>query len=577
MDVTTLISNSLGKQIKPLLNTLSKEFSEEIKQIVNTNILDYQIEEYNRNSSSKTLLHRSQPKKLKEYYQPLFISKGSTSKRVPTESIKTLFKEADCITLIGNAGSGKSTLVKYLFINSFDENYKTPITVELRYLNDYEDSLINYIKNKIFKLSKLASHDRIIERLMKSGNFIFFLDGYDELISSKKEKITKEIDNLVKLYKENSYLLTSRPFTEVDLLPRFHNYNICKLSELEINSFIKKQIPITETELREKMIEAVSKPDNIAYKSFLGNPLLLSMFILTFQSYSSIPQKRSEFYSQVFEALFSVHDSMSKLAFVREKKSGLSKEQIMDVLKLFSFISFFEEQYTFTMSYFDEKLSLIKNNKDDIDFNNSKIIDDLTIAIGIVSREGSDFTFPHRSLQEYFSALYISTLEESNKIEIYKKIEKSLSNIDDFDFYEIESRDNFYLLLSELDEISVIQHLLIPYLEKFTNNFKRFDSKWNEIHSKFINIQTVYSYFYNIIKCDDIEKMKAEFDKKVSLLNGDNTSTKAIIDVLDQVVHSDIKPFLINYLESIEIKKTELKKYVKIKSENNANIISLIK
>lgn len=58
----------------------------------------------------------------------------------------------------------------------------------------------------------------MIEKLMNSGDFIFFLDDYDEITSSKKEKITKEIDDLVKLHNKNYYLLTSRPYTEIDLL-----------------------------------------------------------------------------------------------------------------------------------------------------------------------------------------------------------------------------------------------------------------------------------------------------------------------------------------------------------------------
>ena len=365
MEITALIKGIVTGQLTNLFKGIAQDFSEEVKHIVSNNILEYQIEEYNRNSISKTLLHRVEPKRLKEFYQPLFIRKcGKNSKRghihhyrfaderkeerMPTESIAKLFEENQFITLIGNAGSGKSTIVKYLFLNSIDSNFKIPIKVELRYLNDFSGTVIEFIQEKIFKLNRLASADRIIERLMKSGDFVFFLDGYDEITSTKKEKLTKEIDDLVKLYSKNNYLLTSRPYTEIDLLPLFHNFEVCELSDEDINQFIAKQIPQEEKELQEKMIEAINSPENIAYKSFLSNPLLLSMFILTFQSYSSIPQKRSAFYSQVFDALFSVHDSMSKLAFVREKQSGLSKEQIIEVLELFSFISYFEQKFIFT-------------------------------------------------------------------------------------------------------------------------------------------------------------------------------------------------------------------------------------
>ncbi|WPR72451.1 NACHT domain-containing protein [Flavobacterium sp. NG2] len=392
MEITSFVKGIISGQLTKLFTNITKDFTEEIKHTISNNILEYQVEEYNRNSISKTLLHRVEPKRLKEFYQPLFIRKCGKTKRngiinehrlysgirnesrIATNSIAKLFEKNQFVTLIGNAGSGKSTIVKYLFLNSIDSDYKIPIKVELRYLNDHNGSLIDFIKEKIFKLNRLSSGDNIIERLMKSGDFVFFLDGYDEITSTKKEKLTKEIDDLVKLYNKNNYLLTSRPYTEIDLLPLFHNFEVCELSDEDINQFIAKQIPSQEKELQEKIIEAINSPENSAYKTFLSNPLLLSMFILTFQSYSSIPQKRSAFYSQVFDALFSVHDSMSKLAFVREKQSGLSKEQIIEVLELFSFISYFEQKFIFTNHYLNEKLDLIKDKKKSIDFINHKLI-----------------------------------------------------------------------------------------------------------------------------------------------------------------------------------------------------------
>ena len=470
MEIITTITTVVTLKLKSFFEDIAKDLGDEVKHLINNNILEYQVEEYNRNFSTKTLLHRVEPKNLKDFYQPLFITpcdkKGhrmvtDASNRISTHSISELFKKKQFITLIGNAGSGKSTIVKYLFLNAIETEFKIPIKVELRYLNDYTGDIVEFVKERIFKFNRLATSDKIIERLLSSGNFVFFLDGYDEITSTKKEKITKEIDDLVKLYNKNCYLLTSRPYTEIDLLPLFHNFQVCDLTDEDINQFIQKQIPEEEEELCNKIIEAVNSQANNSYKSFLSNPLLLSMFILTFQSYSSIPQKRSEFYSQVFDALYSVHDSMSKLAFVREKQSGLSKEQIIDVLKLFSFISYFDEKFIFSNLYIEEKLVLIKEKKKNIVFENSKLLSDLQVAINILNKEGTDYTFPHRSLQEYFAAIYITSLSDENKKVVYSKIMKDLT--DERNSHSA-SRDNFYLLLSELDEKSVIETALIPYL-----------------------------------------------------------------------------------------------------------------
>lgn len=587
MAILTIIGSFVGERLKPLFESLTKEFGEEVKQIINNNILEYQVEEYNRNYITKTLLHRVEPKKLKDFYQPLFIiscdrknrfrSNQTPENRISTDSIKDLFSTKQCITLIGNAGSGKSTIIKYLFLNSIDTDFKIPIKVELRYLNDYNGNIIEFIKEKIFKLSGLATHDRIIERMMNSGDFVFFLDGYDEISSSKKEKITKDIDDLVKIYNKNNYLLTSRPYTEIELLPLFHNFEVCELSDDDINQFIKKQIPSSEKELCDKIIEAVNSQDNLSYKSFLSNPLLLSMFILTFQSYSSIPQKRSEFYSQVFDALFSVHDSMSKLAFVREKQSGLSKEQIIEVLKLFSFISYFDEKFIFSGLYINDKFNFIKEKKKNLTFENTKLINDLQVAINILNKEGTDYTFPHRSLQEYFTAIYIFSLNEENKKIVYSKIINSLTEKNRFSH---SSKDNFYLLLSELDQINVIKYALIPYFENFikTKNINKYKRK--TIIDTFLTLNQVFNSFEYILKCDDFKNANMHFDERFNFygteIKDKKISGKLHDERLEKLAINDIKPFLLEFKPKLEIIKNKLNEYLISENNSDNDIVSII-
>lgn len=592
MEITSLVATVVSNQLKGLLGNIAKEFGAEVEQVINNNILEYQVEEYNRNLLSKTLLHRVQPKKLTDFYQPLFITScdakyrhrlqmNRQDSRIATYSVTELFSDKQYITLIGNAGSGKSTVIKYLFLNAIDSDFKIPIKIELRYLNDYDGSVIEYIKDNIFKLSKLASNDRIIERLMKSGDFIFFLDGYDEITSSRKERITKQIDDLVKLYNKNYYVLSTRPYTEIEMLPLFHNYEVCELSDEDINQFIQKQIPSTESELIGKIIEAINNPENLSYKSFLSNPLLLSMFILTFQSYSSIPQKRSAFYSQVFDALFSVHDSMSKLAFVREKQSGLSKEQIIAIMELFSFLSYFEEKFIFTSTYLNNKLDNIKDRKNHIRFDNQKLISDLQVAIGIINQDGTEYTFPHRSLQEYFAALYISSLSDSNKSIVYSKIIASLTKDDG---YRMNSKDNFHLLLSELDEEGVIKFALIPFLNNFRRTLQLTKMKYETIIDRFIQLENFYSSFYPVLKEDELMKQNLLYSEKFDIyhpreegeeVGSEEWEVKAE-EAREKLALNDIKPFLESYKNQLKNKVTELELYLEQQNNSDSDIISLI-
>lgn len=578
MDIKTI-----EKYLKSPIDSILNGISSELQQVISNRILEYQVEEYNRNLYSKTLLHRATPKILTDFYQPLYIEKetkrGVKRTRTETKSVTKLFAKNKYITIIGNAGSGKSTLIKYLFTNCIDEKFKIPIKVELRYLNDYKGNLIEYIKNHIFEFQKLAMKDGIAERLLESGNFLFFLDGYDELNTSIKESTTKSIDDLVSRFNKNNFMLTSRPYTGVELLPSFHNYNVSDLIDDEIVSFVNKQIPPNENELREKIIEAIQKPENAQYDSFLRNPLLLSMFILTFQSYANIPQKKSVFYRQVFDTLYSLHDSISKLAYVRKKESGLSKEQFEDILKLFSFISFFDDKFIFDIDYLNEKFNLIKEKKRNTTFDNQLIVNDLTIAVGILNKEGLDFTYPHRSLQEYFAAFYVATLGVENRKKIYSKL---LSSIDTESF-EFFHKANFYSLLVELDYENVIYEIIIPF---FKSVLQRMESEYN-LNEAFViaaNFNQTTGLFLNMsIEFPEFNKSWSDFvndyNKTIHHLvkeKNEKEGKQRRNEHLRKMVKKHLSSSIISLKSNLEKKIIEFQKELNDNQKSDEEIIDLI-
>ena len=120
---------------------------------------------------------------------------------------------------------GKSTLIKHLFLSSIIEKFAIPILIELRYLNDFLTSIEDFIKENIFE-NKLSHSNGILNRLLKKGKFVFFLDGFDEIESNIKSQTIKELNTFINKYGKNKFVLTSRPFTNIEFLPLFHN---CKI------------------------------------------------------------------------------------------------------------------------------------------------------------------------------------------------------------------------------------------------------------------------------------------------------------------------------------------------------------
>ncbi|WP_157724117.1 NACHT domain-containing protein [Winogradskyella sediminis] len=563
------------------VNLLLKSIGAELKQVAKNRILEYQASEFKRNYFTKTLLHRSEPIKLTDFYQPLHIANqkdyrkfSHKLKKISTEDISKLFKKSNYITLIGNAGSGKSTIVKYLFINAVQQGYKIPIKIELRYLNEYKHSFTDYIFNEIFLFHKLGFTTPIIERLLGGDSFVFFFDGYDEISSDKKEQVTQEIDKFVSRFPNNNFLITSRPYTNIDTLPLFSNYIVCDLDEKEIPAFVKKQISDNEEELSEKIIKAISKIDNRSYRTFLSNPLLLSMFILTFQSYSEIPKKRSDFYRQVFDTLYSVHDSVSKLSYVREKISGLPKDGFEDILRLFSFISFFEEKFIFQLEYLEQKLNIIKEKKKNLKFSNDNLIEDLQVAIGILNKEGLDYTFPHRSLQEYFAANYISNLSDQNKELIFKKIKTIIEK----EYFYLINNHHFLALLGEQDYNSMMKLVAIPLLEDLFQNLEtskrlNLNDKYDTVCKTFL---TAVELMQPELRKELIHKEFCENNRPNIILMGESRNKfefpKDEKVISEKDVNSSIKIIRQNGQNWIE----DIKKNIADQEKSDADIIDII-
>jgi guanylate kinase len=572
--IKDLITTFVGDKLIELMKSGTNRIADEISQVANNKILEYLCEEYERNNRTKTILHRTEPIPLDSFYQPLFLRKdfnqwngrlnGADTKRISTDSVRSVFEEckSNCLTIIGTAGSGKSTLVKYLFVNTIKERFKIPIKIELRELNKYDGNLIEYVKNDIIKFSEIAVNDILVEKLLKSGEFVIFFDGYDEVATSRKEDVTRDICKITRKYNKNKYILTSRPFVNIEMLDKFHNYQVCDLSMEEIKSFVKRQFDKSEQDLASKIIETINNEESATYKSFLSNPLLLSMFIITYQADSNIPQKRSDYYSQVFNTLYSAHDTTSKLGYSRERRCSLNKEQIMEILKRFSFTSFFTHNFSFSSEYVEQQFLRIKKDLG-LQFSNDELLYDLKVSIGILTQDGLDITFPHRSLQEYFAALFVTSLADSNKQKVYTRLYDALLKL----FEDSSISDdylNFYSLLCEMDKNNFLKQLIIPLLNEIQNKIPLLKED-SEVINFFITLRSI-SYLIDKKMKSEFNKEHTKYNKQFSLYMNEeeskkvkkNTSEMAMFEnARKRLASTDVIPFIKSYNYKAIVSKIE--------------------
>lgn len=442
-----------------------------------TGYTNYLNETRRKYSKSKTFLLRDIPVELYVYYVPTSIKCGN--KIIHKPSISTILDFTNRLTITGTGGSGKSILLKHLFLDCIQQKTYTPILIELRDLNLYEGTLNNYIYETISNFG-LKSSEEFIIGASTAGHFCYFFDGYDEIDPKLRKKIIKEISSLSKKYPECPIILSSRPDDVIEGLDDFSSYKMMPLSKNEALELIDK-IPFDST-AKAKFRKALSSHLFEKHESFLSNPLLLSIMLLTFRENAEIPSKLSLFYSQAFDALFSRHDAY-KDTFNRSRLTNLDSLDFTRVFSLFCIQTYdkrlFKMQKRDCLTFVERALKAME-----FEINPEDYFNDLKSATCLMIEEGFDVSFTHRSFQEYFVALYISTAspEIQNKL-----ISQCLLNI---------NSDQVIYLLREMNPDLFERSILIPKLEELFTDIKILKSVGVTHHLRFLN------HFFNDLKFD---------------------------------------------------------------------------
>jgi hypothetical protein len=430
-----------------------KGAADKVRLMLKNSYKDYLECAVPRYSKAKSFFVRNEPTYLYNFYVPIGVSCGES--QISNASVKDMASVNPHAVVTGGGGSGKSMLMRHLFLDALVNKERVPIYIELRDVNQSNESIVATIQETLHS-NKFHLDDTYIEKALRAGHFVLLFDGFDEVTLSLRKTVSKQLLALAKNYDKNIILISSRPDNEFSGWPTF---SVFKMNELTLDQACKliEKLPF-EGEFKTKFLKDLRESLFQKHQSFLSNPLLLSIMLLTYGQSADIPNKLNVFYNQAYEALFQRHDAL-KGAFQRDRATSLD---IQDFARIFSALSLqtydkriFQMSKAQAIEYLEKSKAILN-----ISFDTSDYLQDAEQAVCLLVEDGLLITFSHRSFQEYFVARFIYHAKREVQQKLIDKYSRAI-NI-----------DNVMGLLFEMNPELFERALLIPELERLERAVK---------------------------------------------------------------------------------------------------------
>ena len=346
------------------------------------------------------------------------------------------------LMVLGQPGSGKSTFLRKMGLEAIKvkpEGFKhacIPVLLELKLFNEKSIDIERSIF-EAFSDCRFPEVKGFTERALKAGNLLILLDGLDEISTAKEEETIGQIQEFVKTYGENRFIVSCRTAAYHYNFEQFTQVIIADFEDRQSQEFIQKWFQSEEHKqagTAQKCWELLNKPEYKSTKELAKTPLLLVFICLVYEELRDrFPKNRASLYSQALDIFLNkwAEDKNKKVQLDPSlQKFGLELEKAM--LSEIAYQGFETDRLFFPRA---EVISQIQNYinsylKEGKWLAAETVLDAIEIQQGILVERAQDtYSFSHLTLQEYLTAQYIvdnSRVEELKKqqtlmIEVFEK------------------------------------------------------------------------------------------------------------------------------------------------------------
>jgi hypothetical protein len=445
--------------------------SRQMRFALKTGFAKYVQTAVSRYSVCKTLLYREVPQFLYSFYVPLSISNSANV--IPDAHFTPVSRFGNFHIISGTGGSGKSMLMRHLFITAAESTDRLPIFLELRSLNG-TDAAITPALQRLMAENGLDLDANMLERAFVSGRVILFLDGFDEVDQESRGVVRNQILALAERFPNSTFLVSSRPDDEFVSWSKFIQWTPKPLSKAQAVSLIGHLE--YDKEVKKRFAKDVDQRLYEQQPSFVSNPLLLTIMLLSYSANADVPSKRHLFYAQAFEALWNRHDA-TKGSYRRERRTSLAMDDFIAILSAFSIQTYLQERTQFAKEQIVGSLASSAKAVA-IDVNEEDYLCDLISALCFIVQDGQVLSFAHRSFQEYYAAVFLTRCLKEVRADLWDAIVRRCR------------RDSVLSLLHEMNADLLEDEVLVPRLRALRDRLTPVPKNDEDLVIKYASLAT---------------------------------------------------------------------------------------
>lgn len=319
----------------------------------------------------------------------------------------------------GTVGQGKSIFLRYLASKELKRgpDLRIPIFVELRFLQ--ADETFEHFIFSGFEAAGLKISQDLFEVYANSGRVVLFLDAFDELDPDLVKRTIRDLDRLIGVHPRMQIVVSARPDSDIQRAPGFRVVKLFPLVRSDHKPFLQRLT--NDRSQTDRILKAIgNSSSNI--DGILTTPLLLTLLVLLYASQQHIPDTVSAFYAELFDVLFYKHDR-TKSGFRRKRHVDVSDSKIKKIFEGVCFFSVLKGYRSLKSNQFAEcleyagKLALAEVNV-------SGFKDELVKTACLLKEEGTELSFIHRSVQEFYSAAFVANSSDEFAQNFYSSVRR---------------------------------------------------------------------------------------------------------------------------------------------------------